>query len=564
MKRSAPFFALLCVLVVAFPGSAGAAEGKERNAAVFYQQAIDLLGKMGLSISQKIDSIEAFKALPSNIQKVLAGPELRDLDGILEFGLHCPESCFLPHRKGDLSDPRLPLRKFSTLKQVALARAWGLAHDRQFAKALKLFLGVYQFGQHLAQEKTFPSAMVGLGIRKDALQSIRNLFNSWKTETGKSKTLQFLSRLPKPYFATKPLLNSAFQIFKNSLARKAITPQELVDSGIIQEEQDPDDRRMEELCRSNRYVFKSAVEMFYADHSKRKRDTNLAELLSHLMKGGYLQVVPTCLAHGKYSLKIGSDNLPELLCSVHNSAAPEHSTPRQKALEKAKTYLESPAFRNHARLIQDLMEAGLKLDPRSPTFSQDLLDIEDRERWPEAPMVELCVPNYRRLFREQAVFQNEVEELIRFLQNMKTEDAEEMTPAVSVPEEESRPPAPIASNEQKSEKLIPVVSLKTGRVVRSITRNQHQEIQKHPVPKPPSILPVSFEVLKIREETGEWVARIRHDGQESEIRKGDFFGPPVTSNGKTSKRLKCVKITLEEVVAYDLMQRKVVKGHLEE
>lgn len=415
----------LALMLIAAPLSAR--PGNDPNAAVRYLNAIGHLPAVSnefLDRFSTVEKLEEMEKLSSETVSFLHDEKLKSSMKLLQRGAACPQCNFTPDDRQHFEDFIPPYRRIRQLARVGRAYAWMQEKSGDANGAFDTLTSIFMMGQHLEENGLLISTMLGVAIRKIAVNALIDFRARHPEDVWKTRLAEFFKRIPNPAVNLKASVEYERTGLENTLRDAKKHPEKLRD--LSMEIDLPISANATALpdsfkaCYANQRVLRGALEMLIMDYKQPLPATITNDLLTNLVKLQYLKALVSCPESGKYDLTGLDTDSPLSSCSVHGnpdtpSDAADSNEKKRKAaaVEYLTKLVATPDYDREIDECMKMYDELLAIDPKAADFATKCDDIQSRISSSKNIFIQNGMPNLKKTHQTVLELQEKIEQLLK-------------------------------------------------------------------------------------------------------------------------------------------------------
>lgn len=415
----------IAVLLCAAPLSAR--PGNDPNAAVRYLNAIGHIPAVSEKVMHEIALAESegqMKDLGTDTLRFLGEPRLKTAMELLRRGAACPQCNFTPDDRIHFTDFVPPYRRIREMARIGRAYAFLRNTAGDPGEAFETLTSIFMLGQHVDDNSMLINTMIGIAVRKIALNALAEFRTHHPEESWKTRLTEFFKRVPRPAANIRAALEYERTGIMNTFQDAKIHPEIFKEIGFEFDitasapvEAQPDSGKR---CLANQRVLMGALEMLHLDYSKPLPATISSDLLPSLVKLQYLKAPVSCPDGGKYTLTGLETEAPGSACSLHGTpdapletAGSSGEAKKTATAEYLKKLTSTPEYDRLVDECKTLYDELIALDPAAADFEQKADDIQKRVESSTNILIKNGIPNVKKSYAAARELEEQIEKILR-------------------------------------------------------------------------------------------------------------------------------------------------------
>ncbi|HOY68503.1 MAG TPA: hypothetical protein PLP29_16615 [Candidatus Ozemobacteraceae bacterium] len=401
--------------------------GNDPNGAVRYLNAIGQLPSVSNEVLDefgKVETREEMGKLGSEAVSFLREGKVKSAMELLRLGAACPQCNFTPDDRQHFSDYIPPYRRLRQIARLARAYAWQLENDGRHEAAFDTLTSIFMLGQHVEDNGVIISTMIGIAIRKIAVNALIEFRTRHPEEAWKTRLATFFKRIPRPAVNMPASIEYERTSFMNTLRDAKVHPEIFRDLGmeldfpgaaaVVKPSSDT-----VRLCHANLRVLMGALEMLCMDYAQPLPATISSDIPGSLVKLAYVKAPLACPGGGTYELSGLDTEAPRATCTLHGNPDTPSETAIQETDEKkertAAFLIELAATPEYDRLMDEcskMYDELLRLDPAAADFEARCDELQKRVETSDNIFIRNGIPNLKKAYTEVKDLQGKIDRLL--------------------------------------------------------------------------------------------------------------------------------------------------------
>ena len=415
---------LLAILIIAGSAQLSAFQEpfEDDNAAVRYLMAMGYMPELSWDEESALRDVKDLKSLAKvskPIQKKIYKAAGDKIYRLLGYAANCSKCNFTPDMKYSLDDIIPPYRNMRKFARFLNAGAWAAINSGNEEKGAHLLVRTFRFGDDAESYGPLISYMIGLAIRRIAMDSMENFIRGDFKPENKKIIIDYLKSLPTPAFNFKEGIYTEQKWAKRFFKKLDKNPLLLADAKLF--EANPKKKiAKDRACAANQRVFLGALEMAMMDKVSFGKNPTAESVLKILVEKQYLKKTIVCPAGGKYKIEfIDSDDF-DVSCSCGvkpGDIAPQKKEAKpvldQYQVEMSKKYCASPQYQKDKEEVLKHYEEIMKMNVRTIKDVEKYSELMDKPKTTKNIILKTVMPNMKKVVEMQVKFQERIDTLIK-------------------------------------------------------------------------------------------------------------------------------------------------------